>query len=67
MNPLELWPGDDPYLVADNALAIFRRIYERFWGPRTDDILRAGLLTLLETGTGATLADVPQSERDRIR
>src|SRR5207244_13495853 len=41
-------------------VGIFRRVYERFWGPRTDDILRAGLLTLLETGTGATLADVPR-------
>jgi len=32
INPLELWPGGDRYLVADNVLAIFRRIYERFWG-----------------------------------
>jgi len=48
INPLELWPGDDRYLVADNVLAIFRRIYERFWGPRTDDVLKCALLTLLE-------------------
>ena len=58
LNPLQLWPGDDPYLVADNALAIFRRIYERFWGPRTDDVLKCALLTLLHRGD-ATLAHVP--------
>src|SRR5437867_7828264 len=58
LNPLELWPGDDPYLVADNALAIFRRIYERFWGPRTDDVLKCALLTLLHR-PDPTLAHVP--------
>ena len=58
INPLEVWPGDDRELVADNALTIFKRIYERYWGPRTDDVLKAALLTLLRS-PGATLADVP--------
>ena len=58
INPLELWPGDDRYLVADNVLAIFRRIYERFWGPRTDDVLKCALLTLLEW-PNSTLAHIP--------
>jgi len=45
------------------ALAgIFRRLFTRFWGPRSEDILRAALATLLTGGrTGApapTLADV---------
>lgn len=31
INPLELWPGDDRDLVADNTLTIFKRIYERYW------------------------------------
>ena len=57
---LNVLEGPDHDLVVDQLVGIFRRVYERFWGPRTDDILRAGLLTLLETGVGATLADVPR-------
>jgi hypothetical protein len=58
INPLELWPDDERDLVADNALVIFKRIYERFWGPRTDDVLKAALLTLLRQ-PNATLAHIP--------
>jgi hypothetical protein len=58
INPLELWPGDDRDLVADNALTIFKRIYERYWGPRTDDVLRSALLTLLRH-PNSTLAHIP--------
>ena len=57
---LNVLEGADHDLVVDQLVGIFRRVYERFWGPRTDDILRAALLTLLETGAGATLADVPR-------
>ncbi len=46
-------------LVVDNVVGIFRRIFEQFWGPRTDDILRAACLTLLRRD-GATLAMVPR-------
>jgi hypothetical protein len=52
--------GEDADLVTDQLVGIFRRVYEQFWGPRTDDILRAALLTLLASGPGATLADVPR-------
>ncbi len=58
INPLELTPHDDRDLVAENTLSIFKRIYERFWGPRTDDILKAALLTLLRR-PDSTLAHVP--------
>ena len=34
------------------------RIYERFWGPRTDDVLKCALLTLLHR-PDPTLAHVP--------
>jgi TraM recognition site of TraD and TraG/Type IV secretion-system coupling protein DNA-binding domain len=57
---LNVLEGPDHDLVVDQLVGIFRRVYERFWGPRTDDILRAGLLTLLEAGGQATLADVPR-------
>jgi len=58
LNPLELAPGDDQELVAENTLTIFKRIYERFWGMRTDDILKSSLLTLLRTPE-PTLAHIP--------
>jgi hypothetical protein len=66
INPLELWPGSDRDLVAENALTIFKRIYERYWGPRTDDVLKAALLTLLMQ-PDATLADVHALLTDRVR
>jgi hypothetical protein len=56
---LNVLAGADHDLVVDQLVGIFQRVYEQFWGPRTDDILRAALLTLLESGPGATLADVP--------
>jgi hypothetical protein len=36
----------DPELVADQVLAVFHSLYERSWGPRTQDILHASLLSL---------------------
>jgi DNA polymerase III delta prime subunit len=57
---LNVLEGEDADLVTDQLVWIFRRVYEQFWGPRTDDILRAALLTLLASGPGATLADVPR-------
>jgi hypothetical protein len=58
LNPLGLAPGDDQELVAENTLTIFKRIYERFWGMRTDDVLKSSLLTLLRT-PDPTLAHIP--------
>jgi hypothetical protein len=65
--------GSGAAVVTDNLTGIFRRIYAAFWGPRTDDILRSALLTLIQSPPGpgaATLADVPAllgSEQDRRR
>jgi hypothetical protein len=58
INPLECASTDDPDLVAENTLTIFKRIYERSWGMRTDDILKAALFTLLRR-PGSTLAHIP--------
>jgi hypothetical protein len=81
--------GDQSYPPAFNLLAcrreeadlqvealtgIFRRLFTRFWGPRSEDILRAALATLLTGGRGGgsapTLAHVLElltdpSERGR--
>ncbi|MBC6451345.1 TraM recognition domain-containing protein [Actinokineospora xionganensis] len=59
---LNVLAGPDPHTVTDNLVGIFRRIYADYWGPRTDDILRAACLTLranTDTARPATLADIP--------
>jgi hypothetical protein len=58
INPLEVVPGDDRDLIAENTLTIFKRIYADSWGMRTDDILKATVLTLLQQ-PNATLAHIP--------
>jgi DNA helicase HerA-like ATPase len=45
-------------VVCDGIVTIFKKTYERFWGPRTDDVLRAALLTLMRDPS-ATLCEVP--------
>ncbi len=45
-------------LLVDQLVGIFHRLYQAFWGPRTDDILRSALLTLV-TEPGMTLCEVP--------
>ena len=61
---LNVLEGADHDLVVDQLVGIFRRVYERFWGPRTDDILRAALLSLLaanqQSEVPLTLAEVPR-------
>ncbi|TDO30686.1 type IV secretion system coupling TraD/TrwB family protein [Kribbella sp. VKM Ac-2527] len=47
-----------PELVVDQVVGIFHDLYRTSWGPRTDDILRSALLTLVSE-PGATLVDLP--------
>ncbi len=70
LNVLECNDPSQREVVCDGVVTIFRQSYERFWGPRTDDILRAALLTLLREPS-ATLCEVPllllnQSVRARL-
>ncbi len=58
LNPLAV-NGRSPELVADSLLAVFHALYRSSWGPRTQDILHAGLLTLAGTGN-ATLVALPR-------
>ncbi|MFA5786298.1 MAG: type IV secretory system conjugative DNA transfer family protein [Actinomycetota bacterium] len=55
---LNVLDGEDPDLVVDHVVSVFKRIYESAWGPRTDDIMRAACLTLSQV-PGTTLAEVP--------
>jgi hypothetical protein len=45
-------------LAVDHLVGIFSRIFENCWGPRLEDVLRSGCLTLLRHGS-PTLSDVP--------
>ncbi|MFD4559071.1 helicase HerA domain-containing protein [Streptomyces sp. NPDC058469] len=57
LNPLE---GADAARTVDNLVSIFSRVYASSWGPRTDDILRAGLLTLRAQPGTPVLTDLPK-------
>lgn len=57
-NPLAPTHGVSPDLVADQLLGTFHSLYDKFWGPRTSDILHAALLTLARTPS-MTLAALP--------
>jgi hypothetical protein len=62
---LNVLDSADRDLGVDQLVGIFRRVFDRYWGPRTDDILRAALLTLTIAAPGRTLADVPRLLSDR--
>ena len=51
-------------LAADFVLSVLRSLWAQHWGPRTDDVLRASLLTLTHTravdGSAFTLVEVPE-------
>jgi hypothetical protein len=51
----------DPALrevVCDALVTIFRKTYQQFWGPRTEDVLRASLLTVMRYPE-LTICEVP--------
>lgn len=61
LNLLACAPGDEDVHV-EALVGIFRRLFGRFWGPRSEDILRSALATLLANRDperpAPTLADV---------
>jgi hypothetical protein len=65
-NPLAVREPDEHTreLAADRVLHIFRDLFSSFWGPRTDDILRAALLTCVSVpapnGQAFTICEVPE-------
>ena len=65
-NPLMVRQADEHAreLAADRVLHIFRDMFSSFWGPRTDDILRAALLTAVNVpapnGQAFTICEVPE-------
>lgn len=60
-NPLDT-TGRDPDVVVDGLIAVLGAIFASGWGPRTEDIISAGLRTLARTNVPtqpATLIDLP--------
>ncbi|MFE0024121.1 helicase HerA domain-containing protein [Amycolatopsis sp. NPDC059021] len=57
LNPLD---GGDTARTVDNLVSIFSHVYAASWGPRTEDILRSGLLTLRALPGTPTLTDLPR-------
>lgn len=57
INLLDSPPGEGD-LTADQVVGVFARRFGSAWGPRTDDIARAAVLTLL-TDPSCTIADLP--------
>ncbi len=53
----------NPELAVDHVLHVLHEIFRSSWGPRTADVLRAGLLTLVHSkasnGTAFTLVELP--------
>lgn len=62
-NPLDA-TGRNPDVVVDSILASLRVIFDDGWGPRTEDLLLAGLRTLALAGSARgepyTLVDLPR-------
>ena len=57
LNPLA-GAETNPELVVEQVVGLFHQLYRAFWGPRTDDILRSALLTLV-ADPSLTLCEVP--------
>ncbi|WP_322749363.1 MULTISPECIES: TraM recognition domain-containing protein [unclassified Frankia] len=57
LNPLD---QPDRGRAVDNLVSIFSRVYADSWGPRTEDIFRAGLLTLAAQPGAPVLTDLPK-------
>ncbi len=57
LNPLRTAAGNGEVIV-ENLVGLMHSLWKFSWGPRTDDILRAALLTLV-TKPGMSLVEVP--------
>jgi hypothetical protein len=62
-NPLDT-EGRNADIVVDGILEAFKAVFDDGWGPRTEDLLHAGLLSLAHAGVGRgepyTLLDLPR-------
>lgn len=54
-------------LVSDQVTQTFHLLFEAFWGPRSDDLLRASLLTLMRDPTMTLVELVPLLTKEPFR
>ena len=47
LNLIDTVKKGEEYVVIDNIVSIFKDLYEDFWGPQTDDILRRSISALI--------------------
>jgi hypothetical protein len=57
LNLIDVGLGWDTEKAVANALTIFKRQFDRFWGPRMEDAFRFALLTLMEANQTICAAD----------
>lgn len=62
---LNVLAGADTHLVVDQVTGVMSRLFSSAWGPRTDDVCRAALLTLC-SHRGASLTQVPRLLTDPL-
>ncbi|WP_298800306.1 type IV secretory system conjugative DNA transfer family protein [uncultured Pseudonocardia sp.] len=72
LNPLDIRLAADTNpasrdLAVDNLVSVFRRVYAAYWGPRTDDVMRAACLTLTLQHDTPSLAQLPGLLADPAR
>ncbi|HLI52220.1 MAG TPA: hypothetical protein VKU87_10505 [Thermomicrobiaceae bacterium] len=58
LNLLDVGLFHDRDQAVSNTLTIFRREFDRFWGPRMEDAFRFALLTLYEANRAICVADL---------
>ena len=56
LNPLIVFPGQQPSLAVSSLIATMRKVWPDNWGPRTEHILRHAFSALVQV-RGATLED----------
>lgn len=57
--PLLNSPPTEHELLVDQMIHVLRGVFASSWGPRTQDVLTASLLTLLRSGEACSLVDLP--------
>lgn len=60
INPLNLDPNMNKYLLIDNIVSIFKDLYPEFWGPQSDDILRRSLSALIFSENKYNILDLEE-------
>ena len=58
INPIRSTSGNGSEIMVENLVGLMHSLWKFSWGPRTDDILRAALMTLA-LKPGMTLVEVP--------